>query len=454
MMKKLLLILLLPLSTMAANSNTAKIEELELRLGDLEINQALSKFRFSGTFTNQLEYYSKAARGDGSLPNQRSDTTDAQLFPMMMRLELNVDVDISRSLKFYSTIAMAKFMNLSNRNKRNERDSGAFMSFAGSNNMKDSTGHFDMAYVSYNKPGKPWTLAAGRMPTNNGPPMNQLDGVGRTGTYPSLSFNNILDGVAYIYSLDKYMPRDHSLKFRIFYTPFIQIDADDKTTQTVDSTGSTTDGKTGESGEKVDSHGALTTLLVEYNLKNLSWARGLDIFYSTYHVDKFYSETNQKLQEGSIGVPMFENDGIDYFDVSSHTVYFGINNFLNSRFTSSFTYSHYIIKFAGEEYRSDNILLTTNYKFDNNLNAKDIVGVEYLKTDKNRAPTEETTFFVNDFYNMMNGEGSHLYYTRIIDANQVVRIGWFNYYTKGSIYLLDDAETNESSTYVRWKVFF
>jgi hypothetical protein len=363
-----------------------------------------------------------------------------------MRVGLNIDANITKYLKFYSTIAMAKFWNLSDRNVRNAEETGNFQSFAGSHGYKGSEAHFDMAYISYKFKESNWTMAVGRMPTNNGPPLNKVDGLGRTGTYPSLSYNNIMDGLASVYNFKSWVPKDHSLKLRLFYTPFIRIDKNDRGQQVVDS----------YTNEKVESHGAFYTLLSEYSIKNLDWAKKLDLFYSAYHVDKFYSETKQKL-EGTPPTPLaadFYHDGIDYFKAVSNTVYAGIDQLLDSGLSLSFSYSHYTVDYAGDQYESDNYMITSDYRFDNSLNSGDILGIEYLKTDKNRVPTEETTLYSNNFYNMINGEGTHLYYTNVINANQLIRIGYFAYKTQDSKLLLIDLETKNEASYIRWKVFF
>ena len=459
-MNFLVLLILLPLQLWANESPSEglreRVEELDLRLGDLEINQALKKFSFSGTFMNQLEYYSRAAENTGLIPGvNRMDSTNTHLNPAAMKLELNIDTKVSKELNFFSTISMAKYYNLSDRNKRNKRDSGSFISFAGSNNYKDSGAYFDMAYISYNANNSPWTLAVGRMPTNNGPPLNQADGNSRTGTYPSLSFNNILDGIAGIYSFKNMLPKEQSLKIRVFYTPLTRMSLNDKSDQEVDGDGNAYNGEYGESGEKIASSGFLGTLLTEYSIENLAWAEKVDIYHSTYRVSQFFSTGQQKLPVGTPGVPSeYTRDGIEYFDVTSQTVYLGADQFFNTPFNISFTYAHYDIDFSGESYKSENYMGTINYTFSGKKNAGDIAGIEYLHTDKNRIPSEETSFFTNDFYNMMNGEGYHLYYTKVVDANQLVRLGYFSYYTQDSIFLLDDLKTNESATYIRWKVFF
>lgn len=431
-----------------------RINDLEMRLGDIEINQALRKFSFGGTFTNQLEYYSRAAKSTNMITGyNRVDATDTHLNPAMMKLDFNIDAHISNGLNFFSTIGMAKYYNLSNRNKRNTIDTSHFISFAGSNNLKDSGAHFDMAYISYNPKESPWTIAIGRMPTNNGPPLNQADGNSRSGTYPSFAFNNILDGVAGIYDFKKYLATNHSFKMRFFYTPLIRASKNDKATQEIDGTPSS--GEYGGSGEQIASNGFMGTFLSEYSIDDLGWTKKLDVFFTSYRVSQFFSATQQKLPTATPGIPAeLKHDGIEYFDSTSHTLYIGANRFLNSDFNVSFTYTSFLLTYTGDDYKSDNYMATLNYTFNNKLNSGDILGIEYIHTDKNRVPSEETTFFTNGFYNMMNGEGYHLYYTKVLDTNQLIRLGYFSYYTRESRLLLRDVNTTESASYLRWSVFF
>lgn len=453
----MLFLVLFSVETLASMSTEKKLEDIENRLGDLEVSQALRKFRFSGIFINQIEEFSSVRRNTDlispALASLKADSRDTHLTPVMMRVAFNISAEITQRMNFYSTIGMAKFWNLADRNTRNLDETGNFQSLGGSYTFKDSRANFDMAYISYNFANSNWTLAMGRMPTNNGPPLNRVDGVKRTGTYPSMSYNNIMDGVAGIYSFNKYLPKDNSLKFRLFYTPFIRVNRNDRSRQVIDDTAS---GSSGNSGEPVDSHSSFYVIQSEYERKNLSWAKEFDFYLSHYHIDKFYSETKQKVDgtPPSSLLDRFYHNGIEYFRALSTTVYLGVDNLLRTGFGFTGSFTHYDFNYAGEDYKSDNVMFTVNYTFDNKFNAGDVTGIEYLKTDKNRAPTEETTIYVNPFYNMINGEGAHVYYTKVINANQIVRFGHFSYQTKEARMLLIDLETKGSASYVRWKVFF
>jgi len=466
-MQFLFLLCLVFQTNIYANETSKRIEEMESRLDDLELSQALRKFSFSGNFTNQIESFSQTRKRNdlfdsapsglqSSLKELRSDQ-DSYVLPIAMRLELNFDANISKNLNFYSTLGMSKFWNLSGREDRSEGNNQNFKSLRGGYGLKDSGAYFDVAYLRYDFNDSPWTLAIGRMTTNNGPPVNQMDGVGRSGTYPFLSYNVIFDGIAGIYDFKNIVPKDQTLKMRLFYTPFISVDPNDRGSQIVDATGDDNDGLTGESDDNVESHAALITLLTEYSIRDFSWVKRIDLFHSIYTFDKFYDAQRQQ-PEGAAPSSEYEpyyNSGIDYEGVTSNTIYLGFNGISQSGLNLSFTYNHFDIRSDGRGYDySDNYLFTANYVFDNATNGGHIIGLEFIANDKNKVPTDSTSFYANDFYNLVNGNGAHLYYTATISPNELMRLGYMTYNEGESEFLFNDIDRKSEVSYIRYKVFF
>jgi hypothetical protein len=454
----------------ASAVDSSRLDSIESRLDDIELSQALDKVTLGGSFFNQYENFHIANKRTDLLNSAPAalktklqyDSSDDYLSVYMMRAELNFDVKVTSTLNFYSTLGMSKFWNFSDRTGRNSTENGNFKSLAGGYALQDSAARFDVAYLNYQGTDSPWSLAMGRMTTNNGPPQNQLDGVGRSGTYPFLAYNVIFDGAAVVYRF-KSLPPGHSLKTRLFYTPFINVDKNNKGEQIVDTSPDPANPTTGDSGDKVESNGSFITLLTEYSIKGLSWTKKLDMFYSVYTFDGYYDGRRQKMEEGSVcntvtGSTTNEdycNSGIEYSGTTSNTLYFGINKFFGSNFDLSLTYNTFIVRNSGDDDAfSQNYLATSRYTFDNSTNSGDMIGAEYIKTDENKVPVDSNSISVNDFYNMTNGEGFHFYYAKPIGTNQVVRLGYMQYSQGESHLLKRDLNSKVTSTYLRWKIFF
>jgi hypothetical protein len=440
-------LLVLPAICFSQETVDSRLSVIEEKLDDIELSQALNKLSFSGSFLNQYEAFNEAntdngtydflQSGGGLNPSDADQGKDASISAFIMRVALNFDVEISKNIKFYSTLGMSKFWNMSNRDARAGGENDNFQSLGGGYSLEDSRAHFDVAYLLYQNQDSPWAFAMGRMTTNNGPPLNQLDGVGRSGTYPAMSYNVILDGAALIFDFRKYMPVKNKLTMRLLYTPFLNVDKSSRYKNKVDAAAGGT--------EAVKSHGSMMTLLTEYTNKNTSWLKSLDLYHSYYSFDGFYDEERQN--------PYSET--VDYEGTASNTVFLGLMGIAKTGLNISYSYSHFLVRGNQiEEQSSYNNLYSLNYKFDNKVNAGHIVGAEYINNDENRVPTDSTTMQINNFYNLVNGEGTHLFYTAPIGRTSIIRAGVMSYREGESDLFKTDVESKVTSTYLRWKVFF
>lgn len=411
-----------------------RINELEASLDDVELNQALQKFHMSGSFVNHAESFAAVRKGTASYGDERSNQNQ-NLTAIGTRIALNFDYTVSKTMSVYSTLSMNKFWNIADREGRSDEGSNIESAQGGYNYTGDNA-HFDVAYLSYKPENSPWSFAIGRLTTNGGPPLNQHDGLERTGTYPAKLYNVIFDGVGGIYNFSDFLPKNQSIKMRIFYTPFFSIDKDYRDRQAIDPD---------TQKEKVDSRADFFTLLTEYRVKKVLGASHLDVFHGVYNLEDYYEKNFQ--------VP---NDGIaNYIGVTTNTLYFGLNNFLQDGFNLSFSNTYTILKAKGSKTNYGNsYLFGVNYQFDNKFNARDILGVEYIKSDENRLPSDGTTPYIGDFYDIVNGNGLHLFYTIPVGNTHVIRIGQINYSEGESTLFKREYEANISSTYARWKVFF
>lgn len=418
-----------------AETSDERLTRLEEKLDELELNQAFNKLNFSGSFLNQYESLSVDKKETDLAVPLAASSEDVDLAVFLMRVDLNFDVKVNSSINFYSTLGMSKFWNLSNRSSRDEYESSNFKSLNGGYAFESSKANFDVAFVTYHGQNSPWTIAVGRMTTNNGPPHNQLDGLGRTGTYPFMAYNLILDGAAFIYDFGHMLPKTNKLKTRLFYTPFSSVDSTNKADQTIDTT----------SGESVDSRADFMTLLTEYSYTGLSWVKKFNLYHTIFTSDGFYDETRQDPTD----------DDIEYNGATTNTVYIGFDQIAGTRLNFGYSYAQYIIRGDNfDEVKSNNQLYNMNYTFDNKSMAGHIFGVEYLMADDGKIPTDSTTTQVSSIYNIYNGAGTHVFYTIPVGRSQIFRFGSMNY-TKGeSETFYNNIEEKAQAYYARWKVFF
>ena len=438
-MKKILLGALILTGT-EANANYQKLEsrisELEDKLSDVELNQALQKFNISGSYLTHVESFHAVKEGNNPLTGSDNRANQNQyLTPIGSRLELNFDINITQSMSLYSTLSMAKFWNLDERTGRSN-SSDSFKSLQGGYSYSGDQANFDVAYLSYSNKNTPWSFAIGRMTTNDGPPLNQNDGLSRQGTYPAHLYNVVLDGAAVIYNFGHMMPEDEKLKMRLFYTPFIYVDSDRQNRQVQDS---------GSDKDSIDSRADLVTLLTEYSKKNVLFSKSFDFIHGIYNVDGFYESTQQNPTTASA----------DFFGTTLNSLYFGFNDFLTDGLNISLSYSHSILKIKNQNNETGNsYLIGANYKIKNFGDKGHIVGAEYIRADKNKIPSDETTDYIASFYNSTNSYGLHLFYTIPFGFNQIVRVGYFDYFEGDSDTFAVDYETEITSTYLTWKLFF
>ncbi len=428
--------------------DTAKLKqrlaEIESRLDDLQLKHAVNRMSFSGSFMNQYENL-LVVRQKNNIPTlKEDDDEDINLSVFFMRVALNFDVAISSRMSFYSTLGMSKFWNMDGRNSRVEGESENFQSLSGGYSSAGSNANFDVAYLSYQSES-PWSFALGRMTTNNGPPLNQLDGLSRSGTYPMMTYNVILDGAAAIYDFSDSIGKDHKFKMRFFYTPFFNVDLNSTQRNRADTVYDSDGNATAERGNRVESQSNFMTLLSEYTYKGFDWVKKLDIYHAAFTIDGVYYNTRQ----------IASREGIEYEAAVANILYLGFNQIAGTGLSLSFTHSEYLFRSAHvEEKKSSNNYYTANYRFDNSLNNGHILGAEYIKNDDNKVPTDWTTMQVTPFYNLYNGEGYHLYYTIPVGASHIIRFGGYSYKTHGSSFLLSDVTDKGNAAYARWKVFF
>ena len=327
-----------------------------------------------------------------------------------MYFGLNFDFDVSKNLKFYSTIAMSKFFN--NEGRTEGLGTNTYVPYqiseTGSYGYSGSTPKVDRAFASYEFDTVPLTLAVGRMPTNNGPPMNQLDGLPRSGTYPRFAFNAIFDGIAGVYDFSNLLPKDNSFKIRAFYQPFTNIDTGDRTKQFVD-------------GEKINSSTPEYVILNEYALNSLGpVAQRLDVMYMHAQWHNYY--TGYYSAPGALGAAM---TGIIETG-SDDAVYIGLEDIAHKGLNISWSGLLYKAKDSNlpdVDKESRSYLVDINQTLAGYHNV--ILGFEYLHTELYHYLDEWTRLNLIPFGTLQNSEGRHFYLAIPLEKKMSARLGYY-----------------------------
>ncbi len=380
-------------------STDSRLSKIEDRLQEIEIQKLLNKFSFSGVFINRYEAY----KTEYGLPATVASKDELKLYSTSFAL--NVDVNVSQKIKFYSTLAMSKFWN---NDGRKEAPGYWSASEAGSSVYGGSAPMFDRAYMSY-KFDFPLTFAVGRMPTNNGLPINQMDGLSRQGTYPRLAFNAIFDGIALVYDFSDLLPKDHNLSVRAFYTPYMNVSAIDRTRQLTDS------------GNKVDSNTPMYSLLTEYSVSNLSWASKINFTHMLNDYRSFYWDGFNNPNDHTI-----LNPNNPHYEGGFNMGYVGIEDIahagLNVSASGLFYWSKNLDVVGATNQYSTAYLFAANQQIGDQW----IIGGEYIKTDENFYLDEWTYLNINPFYKTPNSKGTHLFVSKNLVQNLVARLGYYH----------------------------
>jgi hypothetical protein len=402
------------------------LSSLNDRVTELEVGQALNRARLSGVLVNRFE----AFRTRYGVPGEPKQEDSINAFGTYFAL--NVDFDITSHLRLYSTLAMSKLWQNSG---RSEHVGNWEASESGSFGYGGATPQFDRAYMAYEF-SFPLTLAVGRMPTNNGLPQNQLDGLAREGTYPRFAYNAIFDGIAAIVDLSRYLPAGNRLQFRAFYTPNINIDKTDRTRQLTDAY---TDVNGNTVTVKIASNTLQYALLTEFATQRLPAIDTLNIYYMFYQYKDFYND----------GANSTDPPSNPYDSATAHMIYLGLEGIghvgLNLSL-STLLYKDSERQLDGTKTDvplSSAFLLNVNYRFESGIPGL-IVGGECIRTDKNFYLDEYTYLNLIPFYSTPSSKGVHLFASQPLGNWLHARVGWYYLHTRPYEYL--DVPTLDATT--------
>lgn len=418
-----------------------KMEKLESRIEELEVQKALNKVQLSGTMINRYEMLDSTNGVPGTSEDRNS------IRAPFTYLGLNVDASVTQNIKVYSTIAFSKFWQQEN---RYEPFSSYAASETGSFGLAGSVARFDRAYGTYSFDRFPLTIAAGRMATNNGEPINQLDGLARMGTYPRLAYNGIFDGVAVIYDFSKYLAKNNTFVLRAFMTPYSNVSTTSRTTQQTDTNN---DGNT----VTIDSSTPQWALLAEYTHRNFKLLEKLSFDFFIYNYYHFYNDGNDGSQQTS---PVL-NGGTNPPGNASFTetaraesLYLGLENigYFGLNVDANVLFVHSNFSQLGLITQSAAYLINVNEQFSRLQGL--VVGGEYIHTDANYYLDEYAALNLIPFYQSPNSHGYHLYASMPVAPHLIVRFGMYQLQTDPAVSIAGLSQYVSATNETRWHAVY
>jgi hypothetical protein len=393
----------------AAPLDTGAIKALESRVSELEAQNLLNHFHFGGYFVFRFDAIDYRPDGDASKANHS--------YPLSMRLALNVDVDVSDELKFYSTFGMNKLANM------------AFTTdavpvaadFQGSYFRASSSVYIDRAYLEYRPRSLPVAFSAGRLPTVDGPPSHLWDGEPRLGTYPMIWFASIVDGLSLTLNLGKLLPEGHSLYVRGVYAPTGQYDIASPYKQLQ------------SGGTLYPSHIPAGSLMVEYAVKDTAFAENANLILGYLDTGDWKVDPNVVVPPGTppLGgdyamhfrnlVSYLELDNIAHSDLTLAALF--VESITSTTGTTVLVPANIPTATGAPTVWGGSFLLNLRYQLPVAALNRPYLGVEYLYSTRNAWPNNLASEDLTGFYST-RGRAFHVYYTQPITAGLKLRVGF------------------------------
>lgn len=432
-MNKILLILISLIAAMfvlplqAAEKNTLSLED---RVQELEINNSLRNFDINGGI--RLFY--------DDITQKQSGQDDLKYNWTRMMANLDFSLKATPGLVFYSRLAMSKFLNQTyssfhgndpNRFGANETygySAGASRNFTG------PEAYFEKAYFDYTVTEN-LILSGGRMPLFDGTPSHHKDLVPRQGTYARFTYNVLGDGVALTYNLDSYLKKDHQLALRYLYNPSNNPGYNG---------GSYNCSTNPNANGPMQSMASIWSVMADYSVEKLSFAKEFGailhfVRINSYDLPNFYVMTDAAgLGSGNYIVTRLDSTariGFDFLsahveleDIAKKGVNFSVS-YLSSTVRSSGgvmiptigTSLGVMTNSDSDTVRGNGVLFTLNYRIP--TKNRPLIGLEYLKTDKNYFILDFARDDITNFYSTQ-GVASHIYYTYPLKENLTWRLGY------------------------------
>lgn len=393
----------------------AQTKSLEERVSELEANQSLNIFSFSGTFQTRWDDLIKLEQNSPSTDNLgQSAVVDRKGESYMrMKFQLEIDANVSKYIKFYSRLTTSKNFNSFYQQGYADSNVGG-NDLTAPNDYRSSGVFLEKAYVDLSLPETNFTLSIGRLPTVDGQPQNYKDGRARMGTYPQLSYDSVLDGFALSYKADEYMPTDHKLAARVIYTPFSQYNV---------GTGGYVSGVTNQAGSKLNTQIDTTAAMIDYSNDN-KW--GMDnfglvlMYFQTGSL--YYPSPATALGNSTLNLNVGGTTIATEFNGIAHTGWDLSASYLFSSLKSHGTLAGMGFGTASSDDTETGgvLLISTRYRL-----ASWILGAEYVNGSEDSfyyAGNEED---LTNFYST-KGNAYHVYVTKKFTSNLSLRVGYMD----------------------------
>ncbi|EQC44447.1 DUF3373 family protein [Bacteriovorax sp. DB6_IX] len=403
-MKFKILATLIVSSLTFASVSDAEFNALKDRVEEIEFNNLIKNYTINGNLeTNYNSYVLE------------SDTNEDQVVRLYgLRSSLDLAFHVNDRIDFYTSFGMSKFWQVDARAEGTKTDIDGDgqrdlepweISQASGFAYEGANVKVDRAYFNY-KISKNWLASIGRLPLYDGPMQHQLDGKPRSGTVARSARNSVYDGIVLTYDLGQFIPQEDSLKVKGFYFPWQNVNKYNRDQQ-LKTPGSTTNKPGGNA--KVASNTLGSGLLVEYYNRELSWADSFEFHaFSTYYKDFWWNEFKQ------------------IYDGFTYTAIFGVNKIAHTGLNFSLIINGTRWNTADDEntkIKGEGFLYNLNYKFENTA----VVGVEYLKTNKNHYADDFAYTDIDSFYGAKKANGFHAWTSLPIYDNLRARLGLYKY---------------------------
>lgn len=406
-----LVIAFLPQCLWALDAEPPK-KSLEERVAELEATHSLNLFSFSAFFITTYDNISTTQSFPSALTYNNLDY-------YRLRFSLNADADISKSVKFYSRFTVNKFFNQWQSQGTSSivgEDLGSVTDYS-----RGSGVFLEKAYLDLITSDENLIFSIGRLPTVDGTPTNFWDMHARMGTYPLMSFDYPLDGVALTYKVDDFLPSGHQLALRILYTPFTNVyfGAEHNNAYILPPKADSNNGT--PEGNDVNTMVDLGAVQLDYSYKEPAWADQANLIFQYY-------------QSGNVPMPSGNGTSTLSVQTSAATLVAEAMSIAKTGFDMSLSYTYSNLGSHGlydgngtglgtaadqENFYGNVVLASLRYHWSDDW----AVGAEWLHGSNAVFHYGSDEEDLTDFY-QTNGTGKHIYVTRKFASFVSLRVGY------------------------------
>lgn len=408
-------------------ANVASAASLEDRVSELEANQSLNIFSFSGSLVNRFD----------AISSKPENADEQSINVNRMKFNFNIDANVSSNLKFYSSIAASKTWNLflaqndSGEGSYNDTNSPYQQEIYSNVSGRTSQLVLEKAYFDYMVKSAPLVFSIGRLPTFYGSPVHYWDGRARMGTYPKLSYSTILDGMALTYKAIN--TESDSLAARVIYTPLSHRNYSPSSSPV-----STSQATRYSGAERINSQSVIVTGMLDYT-----------------HRGGFADESNLIVQYTKLNAIPIDDPTISGTTYRSNatienalfTVHGEVTDLLDTGLSMSVSwlqtealgkggYYHPTLPVQvggifgaadGQDHtiKGSVLLANVNYRLPVDFLNRPVLGVEYQNGSKDSLAYDYVADDMTGFYNN-RGDGLHFFYTQKLEDALSLRLGYMD----------------------------